>query len=55
MGIRNRTRKWIAVVCDSIPYYHIMKIKEKFSWLVLIPGQLHEEMNMLQAFVKLNW
>ncbi|GES81472.1 hypothetical protein GLOIN_2v1770734 [Rhizophagus clarus] len=29
--------------------------KEKFPWLVLIPGQLHEEINMLQVFVELNW
>ncbi|RIB04524.1 hypothetical protein C2G38_2048366 [Gigaspora rosea] len=28
---------------------------EKFPWLVLILGPLHEEMNMLRAFVELNW
>jgi len=54
-GIRNGTRKWVAVVCDGVPYHHTMKIKEKFPWLVLILGQLHEEMNMLRAFVELNW
>ncbi|RHZ49681.1 hypothetical protein Glove_518g13 [Diversispora epigaea] len=27
----------------------------KFPWLILIPGALHEEMNMLKAFVELNW
>ena len=53
--IRNRTQKWVVVVCDKVPYHHTMKIKEKFPWLVLIPGQLHEEMNMLRAFVELNW
>ena len=31
------------------------KIKEKFPWLILVPGQLHEEMNMLRAYVELNW
>src|SRR6266540_3126206 len=53
-SIRNGTQKWIAVVCDGVPYHHTMKIKEKFPWLVLILGQLHEEMNMLRAFVELN-
>lgn len=54
-GIRNGTRKWVAVACDGVPYHHTIKLKEKFPWLVLIPGQLHEEMNMLRAFVELNW
>jgi len=54
-GIQDGTRKWIAVTCDGVPYHHAIKLKEKFPWLVLIPGQLHEEMNMLRAFVELNW
>ncbi|KAF0467586.1 hypothetical protein F8M41_025984 [Gigaspora margarita] len=32
-----------------------IELKEKFPWLVLILGQLHEEMNMLRAYVELNW
>jgi len=55
VGIRDGIRKWIAVACDGVPYHHAIKLKEKFPWLVLIPGQLHEEMNMLRAFVELNW
>ncbi|RIB22253.1 hypothetical protein C2G38_2174373 [Gigaspora rosea] len=31
----------------------ISKIKNNYPWLVLIPGQLHEEMNMLRADVDL--
>ena len=54
-GIKDGTRKWIAVTCDGVPYHHATKLKEKFPWLVLIPGQLHEEMNMLRAYVELNW
>jgi len=45
----------VAVVCDGVPYRLATKFKEKFPWLILIPGQLHEEMNMLRAFVELNW
>ena len=45
----------MVVACDGVPYHHSIKLKEKFPWLVLIPGQLHEEMNMLRAFVELNW
>lgn len=56
-GIKEGNRKWVAVVCDGVPYHHAtkLKIKGKFPWLVLIPGQLHEEMNMLKAYVELNW
>ncbi|RIB25498.1 hypothetical protein C2G38_2165722 [Gigaspora rosea] len=52
-GIK-RTRNWVAVTCDDVPYHHALKLKEKFPWLVLILGPLHEEMNMLQALVELN-
>ncbi|RIB12672.1 hypothetical protein C2G38_2257392 [Gigaspora rosea] len=53
-GIRNGTSKWVVVTCDGIPYCFAIKLKEKFPWLILVPGQLHEEMNMLHAFVELN-
>ncbi|KAF0504095.1 hypothetical protein F8M41_019631 [Gigaspora margarita] len=43
----------IANVKEVLSYIEI--ISEKFSWLVLIPEQLYEEMNMLRAFVELNW
>ncbi|CAG8608328.1 9857_t:CDS:2 [Diversispora eburnea] len=54
-GIKDGTRKWIAVTCDGVPYHHTTKINKKFPWLILIPEQLHEKMNMLKAYVKLNW
>src|SRR6266498_3292724 len=54
-GIKDGSRKWIVVTCDGIPYHHIQKIKKDFPWLILILGILHEEMNMLKAFVELNW
>ncbi|RIB29797.1 hypothetical protein C2G38_2154455 [Gigaspora rosea] len=54
-GIKNGIRKWVAVTCDGVPYRYITKLKDEFPWLVLVPGQLYEEMNMLCAFVKLNW
>jgi hypothetical protein len=41
-GIQDGTRKWVAVTCDGVPYHHAIKLREKFPWLVLIPGQLHE-------------
>ena len=54
-GIEDGVRKWVVVTCDGIPYHYACKMKEKFPWLILIPGQLHEEMNMLRAYVELNW
>lgn len=54
-GIQDGLRKWMVVVCDGVPYHHAIKIKNKFPWLIIIPGQLHEEMNMLRAYVELNW
>jgi hypothetical protein len=45
----------MVVVCDGVPYHHAQKIKQEFPWLVLVPGPLHEEMNMLKVFVELNW
>jgi len=32
---------------NGIPYHRISKIKKKYLWLILIPRQLHEEMNIL--------
>lgn len=54
-GIKDGSREWMAVVCDGVPYHHATKLREKFPWLVITPGQLHEEMNMLRAYVELNW
>ncbi|RIB03062.1 hypothetical protein C2G38_2226153 [Gigaspora rosea] len=34
---------------------NVKKIKKDFPWLILIPGALYKEMNMLKAFVELNW
>jgi hypothetical protein len=42
-------------LCDGVPYHHAQKVKKDFPWLILVPGALHEEMNMLKAFVELNW
>jgi hypothetical protein len=54
-GIKDGSRKWVVVTCDGIPYHRAQAIKKDFPWLILIPGALHEEMNMLKAFVELNW
>ena len=54
-GVAQGVRKWQPVVCDGVPYNLALKIKKDFPWLILIPGALHEEMNMLKAFVELNW
>jgi hypothetical protein len=54
-GVKDGSRKWVAVTCDGVPYHRAQKIKKDFPWLILIPGALHEEMNMLKAFVELNW
>src|SRR6266498_2345486 len=53
--IKDSSHKWIVVTCDGVPYHHIQKIKKDFPWLILIPNALHEEINMLKAFVELNW
>ncbi|RHZ87942.1 hypothetical protein Glove_28g32 [Diversispora epigaea] len=54
-GIKDNIRKWAIVTCDGIPYHRAQKIKREFPWLILIPGPLYEEMNMLKSFVELNW
>ena len=54
-GINRQERKWIAVTCDGVPYHHARKFKKEYPGIILLPGPLHEEMNMLKAFVELNW
>jgi hypothetical protein len=54
-GINKGERKWIPVICDGVPYNYAQKIKKNYPNILMIPGQLHEEMNMLKAFVELNW
>ncbi|RHZ48023.1 hypothetical protein Glove_562g13 [Diversispora epigaea] len=53
-GVKDNRCKWIVVTCDGIPHNYIQKMKTDFPWFILIPGTLHEEMNMLKAFVELN-
>ncbi|RIB16612.1 hypothetical protein C2G38_2189483 [Gigaspora rosea] len=53
--INKDERKWIAVVCDEISYCYAQKFKNNYPEILLIPGPLHEKMNMLKAFVELNW
>ncbi|RIB11920.1 hypothetical protein C2G38_2259732 [Gigaspora rosea] len=54
-GINSGNRKWIVVVCDGLPYHYAQKFKNEYPRIILLPGPLHEEMNMLKAFVELNW
>jgi hypothetical protein len=54
-GIKKGDHKWIAVVCDGVPYHYAQKMKDDYPGILLLPGPLHEEMNMLKAFVELNW
>ncbi|KAF0429070.1 hypothetical protein F8M41_005790 [Gigaspora margarita] len=54
LGIKNKVRQWMVVICDGVLYRLATKLKKKFSWLVLVPGQLHEEMNMLHTYIELN-
>ncbi|RIB03900.1 hypothetical protein C2G38_2286020 [Gigaspora rosea] len=54
-GINSGNRKWIVVVCDGLPYHYAQKFKNEYPSIILLPGPLHEEMNMLKAFVELNW
>jgi hypothetical protein len=54
-GINEGERKWIAVACDGVPFNYAQKIKNDYPNILLIPGPLHEEMNMLKSFVELNW
>jgi len=54
-GVKDGSRRWVVVTCDGVPYHRAQTIKKDFPWLILVPGALHEEMNMLKAFVELNW
>ena len=54
-GINKGEWKWIAVVCDRILYHYTQKFKHDYPEILLIPGPLHEEMNILKSFVELNW
>jgi hypothetical protein len=54
-GINRGERKWIAVTCDGVPFNYAQKIKNDYLRILLIPGPLHKEMNMLKSFVELNW
>ncbi|RHZ45106.1 hypothetical protein Glove_691g8 [Diversispora epigaea] len=47
-GIKDGSHKWFVVTCDGVLYHHIQKIKKDYPWLILIPGALHEEINMYQ-------
>jgi hypothetical protein len=57
-------REWITIICDGLPYSLVAKVIEttmdekgnkEFGWVHLLPGLLHEEMNMLKAYIELNW
>eukprot|EP01094_Clydonella_sp_ATCC50884_P003858 TRINITY_DN1296_c0_g1_i3.p1 TRINITY_DN1296_c0_g1~~TRINITY_DN1296_c0_g1_i3.p1 ORF type:complete len:253 (+),score=35.46 TRINITY_DN1296_c0_g1_i3:60-761(+) len=50
-------RKWVLVYCDGVPYMQVYDIvlrnPGQYDWLVLRPGPLHEEMNMISSLVPL--
>ena len=57
-------REWVTILCDGLPYGLVQTVidetkdetgKKEFRWVHLLPGLLHEEMNMLKSFVELNW
>lgn len=57
-------REWVTILCDGLPYGLVQTVidetkdetgKKEFGWVHLLPGLLHEEMNMLKSFVELNW
>lgn len=52
--IKYNRQKWIIVICNSVLYYHIQKIKKNFFWFILISDALHKEINILKTFIKLN-
>ncbi|CAG8744197.1 8201_t:CDS:2, partial [Racocetra persica] len=53
--VNNGNQRWIVVVCDRLPYHYAQKFKSEYSRIILLPGPLHEKINMLKAFVELNW
>ncbi|CAG8659696.1 33257_t:CDS:2, partial [Gigaspora margarita] len=54
-GINNGSQKWIVIVSDGLSYYYAQKFKNEYPRIILLPGPLHKEINMLKAFMKLNW
>ncbi|KAF0559384.1 hypothetical protein F8M41_006138 [Gigaspora margarita] len=55
IGINPNSVANVRKVLEHVEEISGVKNGSHFSWLILIPGALHEEMNMLKAFVKLNW
>ncbi|KAF0536866.1 hypothetical protein F8M41_009000 [Gigaspora margarita] len=53
-NIKSRKHKWMPVIYNGVLYNQALKLKQQFPWLILLPDALHEEMNMLKAFVELN-
>ncbi|CAG8790199.1 22370_t:CDS:2, partial [Gigaspora margarita] len=52
--INSGNQKWIVVVCDGLLYHYAQKFKNEYPSIILLPGPLYEEINMLKAFVELN-
>ena len=51
-------REWVTIVCDGLPYGLVRSAidgSKEFGWVHLLPGLLHEEMNMTKSFVELSW
>jgi hypothetical protein len=52
-------REWITIICDGLPYGLVQTViestidketgKMEFGWVHLLPGLLHEEMNMVKG------
>ena len=53
--IKQGNYKQIIVIYNRILYSYIQKIKKDFLQLILVLNTFHEEINMLKAFVELNW
>ncbi|KAF0484107.1 hypothetical protein F8M41_023090 [Gigaspora margarita] len=55
-GIKNRTRKWVVVTCDGVPYCFSTKLKEKFPWAIDLKRyaicQGYQTKNQLSYFKK---
>eukprot|EP00733_Pompholyxophrys_punicea_P000079 Pompholyxophrys_punicea_v1_NODE_10_length_6905_cov_7.951686.p1 type:complete len:503 gc:universal NODE_10_length_6905_cov_7.951686:2403-895(-) len=53
-------RNWIILKCDGVPYrilknFLLQDDQKEYDWILLLPGELHLEMNMLKSFVHFNW
>eukprot|EP00733_Pompholyxophrys_punicea_P001191 Pompholyxophrys_punicea_v1_NODE_536_length_1733_cov_3.898689.p1 type:complete len:328 gc:universal NODE_536_length_1733_cov_3.898689:562-1545(+) len=60
IGEGENERKWLFIKCDGIPYRILRSFLHQqdgkdYAWVLLLPGELHIEMNMLKAFVQFNW